>query len=702
MPVVNPIQTGFHGGELSPKMGGRLDLDLYKVALAYCKNWVPTPYGSLLLRAGTKDGGAGSETTPIRTVPFRVSGSSDDYSLVFSDGKMQVFSHATGQYVTMVKNLITNGHFDSDMTGWSVFVGAVFYNETAYLPPGGGGIYGRIYQEVTTTIGQTYTVSFRCKSAATTAGGVYCAIRPGGGGAVVQDKGSDVSPKWRTVTFTFVAANSTSRVEIINNTVPVAASDVWIDDVVVKNTNDTVSSLTAPWTAAQLVDIQWDGELVKNRVVIVHGNVQPQVVQYNSSDCWEIYPATFTSQPGEWGGDNWPSIIEVGYQGRMWLGSTPNEPHTVWYSKSGKAFNFTTGSNADDASSFIVSTKGKLNWMRGQASLLLGSEVVEHAAVGSSGSVIAPGAVSVTDESAHGSYQTQPMHLGEEVLFVGRDRRTLRTMFYDGQVKKGWLTRAISFHAEHLLSVGVVQTAFLNRPFPIVFARLTDNSVVAAVYDRTEKIIAWFRVNVGVDVNDISTAETDDGGLLVMLTDRSPGARLEVLPFHETSVQYLDCWSTHTASVLGLIIGLDQFNGQTVSLIDSIGVVSTFGPVSGGTISGLNPSEAYTVGVPFDALARTLSLEGGNPGGTSQGLAVHYSDIVARLNNSARPKLNGERVTSGKPFTTTAAELDTMFTGDYRVAGQQVSDGGQVEITQDLPYRTEVVALFGQVEVSKI
>ncbi len=53
MPKVSPLQGNFNAGEISPLMGGRVDADRYKAALARCLNYIPTLQGGATRRAAT-------------------------------------------------------------------------------------------------------------------------------------------------------------------------------------------------------------------------------------------------------------------------------------------------------------------------------------------------------------------------------------------------------------------------------------------------------------------------------------------------------------------------------------------------------------------------------------------------------------------------------------------------------------------------
>lgn len=54
MPKASPIQTDFSGGEFSPQVIGRVDVDNYRRGLATCENLIPALQGFLQRRSGTK------------------------------------------------------------------------------------------------------------------------------------------------------------------------------------------------------------------------------------------------------------------------------------------------------------------------------------------------------------------------------------------------------------------------------------------------------------------------------------------------------------------------------------------------------------------------------------------------------------------------------------------------------------------------
>ena len=54
MAKVTPIQTNFTGGEISPRLRGRVDLTKYTSSLAHCENFIVFPHGGVTKRSGTR------------------------------------------------------------------------------------------------------------------------------------------------------------------------------------------------------------------------------------------------------------------------------------------------------------------------------------------------------------------------------------------------------------------------------------------------------------------------------------------------------------------------------------------------------------------------------------------------------------------------------------------------------------------------
>jgi hypothetical protein len=54
MSRTTPIQTNFTGGEISPRLYGRVDLQKYATSVERCENFIIFPHGGITKRSGTR------------------------------------------------------------------------------------------------------------------------------------------------------------------------------------------------------------------------------------------------------------------------------------------------------------------------------------------------------------------------------------------------------------------------------------------------------------------------------------------------------------------------------------------------------------------------------------------------------------------------------------------------------------------------
>jgi hypothetical protein len=720
--AVSPIQTRFDGGEVSRRVGGRFDSEVYKKSLDLCTNFKPTPQGSLLMRAGAKHGAVWPYATPPKLFPFRVAGDSDDHTIAIDSNGLRIFDPDDVE-VTRYWNKITNGGFDIDVVGWHGIAGydlttggvpqfslAVSNNwESGAARVNGSQAFG---QSITSVAGHTHRVTVKAR------GYLYDPLYPDDPTngwtltlAIDGIPGSrhdfETSGTNQTFSFTYVgdgaahdlviAANATGFIRLIVDDVTLVDLDLPVVEPLGSGYAivgvPPVLFASIPWTYDQLDLVQLAPEPHRDSAIFFHGNVQPYVIKLSGPDVWEFYPAQFKDAPSNWGNGCWPGAAELGFQGRLFAGSTPNDPGVVWGSKVGSPFVFTPGVNPDDPVSFTISTKGRIVWLQGQKTLLAGGEQAEHSVSGSN-LMISSGDVNIQDESAYGSAPIQGVHIGNQVIFVAKDRRTIRALEYS-QEANGWITKALTFLADHMTVGGVRELHFAHSPDPMIIAVLNLGGVVGCVYDRSEQVIAWWRLAMGGTVRSAAVHHGDDGASVVLSVERTTGVHLEHVPLHEVGAQYLDAWASRTVRVDGKVVNCSHLAGQTVRcLIDGVLLGSiTFDEFGQATAGEAYANKTAVVGYSFTATARLL------PRNLKSGKA-HSPKIGAILNESAIPKLNGKRAAERNA----AVNFDTInasYTGKCVVSNMGWSEDDKITIEQDLPYRTEILAVFSRTEANE-
>lgn len=701
MPSVSQAQTSFAGGEISPRLHGRVDTELYRKALKYSKNWQHLPGGSILMRAGSVY--AGTEASLPRLIQFRSSTQGEDFILAVRDGHLRVYTRS-GLVKALGPELVTNGSFVSDITSWTIVAGNAHwhpeYGGCCVLDHYGGGVKSRIRQHETVVAGHTYSVTCSgMRYGSTTTLALYVGSVAGGtdyvNGYLIPEAGGSVE---------FTATGVDAYVEVENRF-------SWTDGALYEislRESSTVVDLATPWTAAQLAAIQVTGEPAKDKLYLVHPNVAPQVLTFTAPATWALAAAVFTNPPAAWAGVNWPSTAEM-FQGRLLLGATPNEPNTVWGSKPGLPLDFTMGTGTPgDAYCHVISTKGKLRWLQAQKALLIGADFTEHSARGSSG-LIYQGDIDIGDESAFGSAAIQGVHIGDQVLFVSGDRRHVRALAYSTD-DDGWVSRALTFLAEHLTEGGLKELHFARSPHACIAGLLQDGTSIACTYDRAEQVLAWWRIDIGDPVFSAAVAEGPAGSYLWVSLERKSGVCIEYLPLHETDAVYVDSAKVGVLAADGTFGGLAHLEGETVRVLVR-GALEQDQVVAGGQVQAVTAERIaddptlvgaeVVVGLAYTPKAITLKPEGGNPRGTAQGAKRRRPRIVLRLNDSALPLVNGKRAPDRTPATP-QDQAEPRVTGDVELRDLGWEGDGEVTIEQDLPFRTEVLAIFGTEQVNQL
>lgn len=84
-------QVSFTGGEVSPALHGRVDLDRYNSTLALCKNWFVHTQGGISTRAGFRyiNSASKDHTKAVRLIPFQFN-TEQTYILALGDQTMRV------------------------------------------------------------------------------------------------------------------------------------------------------------------------------------------------------------------------------------------------------------------------------------------------------------------------------------------------------------------------------------------------------------------------------------------------------------------------------------------------------------------------------------------------------------------------------------------------------------------------------------
>lgn len=126
MSSVYPLQSSFTNGEISPLLASRVDVDMWRTSLAYCRNFQILSHGGIRRRSGSRFIAELRDSSSLaRLFPFRFS-EEQSYVLAFNDGYIRFLAQ---RGVVGSPYQISHPYGDSDLKRISY----AQFNDVAYL-----------------------------------------------------------------------------------------------------------------------------------------------------------------------------------------------------------------------------------------------------------------------------------------------------------------------------------------------------------------------------------------------------------------------------------------------------------------------------------------------------------------------------------------------------------------------------------------
>ena len=746
------MQDNFTGGELSKRLRGRIMTELYKKGLDFDENWQIMPQGGLLMRDGTEDQNlAFPGANKIRYVEMRMA-DEQDYVIVLLDGKLRLYNvDAAAEEIVMQRDIAINGSFDSTYLDSGGARQATDWTKR-YIPPSGytaepspsvvavGSVHliadtldysQQMRQKVTNATGGAKNAKVYVKIKQINGGVVPSGAHVGevsnvirvlvetgdGSGMIVRQDYDHVTNGSTDVTFevSFVAPAGDFYVNVyiapkypLSDGVITSSTDATITQVSCALIDATGTEVDTPWSEDQLESVQYAAEPAADRIVFVHGNKPSWTLWYDSLGFWGWQEVAFISKPGEWHDDNWPSTVEI-HDGRLYLGATPRQRNRVWASRVGSLFDFTLESTIDgtsivlpsDALGYKLATKGVIRWMQSRRIVLAGTDLGELSITGSQ-KVIKPDDIHVEPESEFGSAAIQALAAGNQALYVSPDRRKVRAIAFTSD-SEGWDTKDLTFISEHITKGLIKELHHAKHPESLILGLLEDGMFAVCTYDPAEQVLAWWRLRIAGPAVEVLTAAVSSGPsgtFLFLAVRRNAGTiRFERLRLSDSDRPVtLDARVARTVAGDGSITNLTHLNGIPVRVAyadENTMLPDLFTPVGGSINIGADyAGKNVIVGIPVRPKAVLL------PKPTLFG-KVRSTKVGVILNESALPIVNGKRQWDRKPGTAMDS-AEGPYSGKFVCGNLGSDDEGKIIIEQDLPFRTEILAVYDATQASEV
>ena len=211
--------------------------------------------------------------------------------------------------------------------------------------------------------------------------------------------------------------------------------------------------------------------------------------------------------------NNNPGAVTYYEQRRVFGGST-SDPDTNWFSQTGRISNFNIRSpvQADDAIEAKLTSR-QVNEIRQYVpgnDLIVFSSGAEWKLNSGNDNFFGPSTIQQKPQTSWGSSFRPPIEIGQTVMFVAADEKSIRSFGFSLQLD-GYTGTNILLFANHLLEDDTVKDwSFTRIPDTRIHVVLASGKALTFTFDQEQEVIAWTRWDT--DGSFESTASLTGGG----------------------------------------------------------------------------------------------------------------------------------------------------------------------------------------------
>lgn len=336
------------------------------------------------------------------------------------------------------------------------------------------------------------------------------------------------------------------------------------------------------------------------------------------------------------------------YQDRLGMAGSANDPQQFALSVSSQFTNFaptaTDGTVTDsNAITFNLFSNdiNSINWIQNHyQGLIAGTEsgawVISPS---TTNAALTPSNVSAQLANGYGSASIQPFLIDRAIVYIERGARKLRELSYAIMVQ-GFEAADLTLLAPHVSTNDFVEMQFQSEPTPTMWFTRTDGVLVGFTYLRSNNVTGWHRHELAgisdstgdiAQVENICTLPVSDGSadeLYMTVLRYINGKQVrynEVLTKvwedgdDQTTALYGDCGTLVSASPATTTINsLNWLEGESVSVLVD-GKAHPDVTVTNGNITLEVAASLISLGKSYTSVGETMPVEGGAQDGSAQG-----------------------------------------------------------------------------------
>ena len=400
--------------------------------------------------------------------------------------------------------------------------------------------------------------------------------------------------------------------------------------------------------------------------------------------------STIASPPNGWSleglvwntTDGYPRAVAL-HQQRLIFAGSPGYPRTLWGSRIGEYYNFTIGTDDDDGYEFELASSDSVDQIAhiySMRRLIIQTFGGEFIGGGGNSNAITPTNIQIDPQTAYGSNQVKPVRVGSELLFVQRSGRRIRALSYNFD-SDAYVADDLARLAEHITESGIVDMAYQQEPYTIVWAVRADGTLLSLTYDRGQQVIGWSRKVTDGFVESVACIPAGDHDQVWVSVRRTLNGTQKRYVERLDESMLVDCGvELFSGSPQTVWTGLSHLNGRMVSVVGD-GTYRGQYLVSGGQIALDTSALRVQIGLFFAPEIQLLNPMLNTPTGSSAIAAMNTSEVTVQFLDTCSCTVNGQEMSFREFGNDLLDQPVDLFTGYKRIENMDPWDRGATPVT---------------------
>lgn len=680
------LQSSFAGGEISPEVANRVDLDKYSSAVLKAANCLIRPYGPIYKRPGLKYiAQAKYSDKKSILVPFN-GGGNEDYLLEIGHEYIRIHKH--GEYLGIelatpfIENTLSNLRFTQSADTMFIVSGdypvktLVRYSDASWAFSNFdiSDMYfdmNIIDSAEETTITPSATtgsnITLQASSDLFTAdmSGMLIKLKQEvetqeihfskTSSNTVEEQKVYVGEQWKIITH----GTWTGTVEILKSYDGVD----WTSYRKYTGKNDynplESGSVTEPcYMKAEATITSGTCEVSLSAMSYDKEGIA-KITSYESAsvvyaDVIKDFGNTKATKLYYWGAwcdkFGYPKTIAF-FQDRLCFGGSKAQPYMLWMSRTGDYGNFSvekaSGTVTDDSAIAV----GLISRKQYQIKHLFASTDLIILTVGnewiiSGGDVVTPSNINAKMQTTRGCNDVEPIAVGGRIVFIQGRGSTVRDMGYSYETDS-YGGNDLTLLAKHIIhGVKIIDSAYKQEPDSILYMVRSDGTMACLTYIYDQKVYAWSTIETEGEIEAVTVIQEGDEDSVYVVVKRNIGGavvrNIECFNNNNNTCKDPDCYImldcatqiTLDKSEATSVFNAPSLAGATINVLADDRFFENINVKSNGDFE--LPADATNVvaGLPYKMVIELPNVEIKTSDGTMQGRKKQISGCTLRLSNT--------------------------------------------------------------------